>query len=742
MPRLTDISIARKIQVLVAIAALGIAIVGGASLWANRTLASVTNDLGDTQLPAVRHMALCDMYHDGILACVYRALVVDEAEIPAVVAEVEGFADEFQGHLDALAGLAIDADAHAALEATRPALEAYAEVSVAAVHHVAAGDRAAALAELPRVIALFDELEVANGALGEHIEKDAQAAVGAAHARSNAATWWIGGAILAIAALACIVGHTVARSIVTPLSTAVDVLESGDIGSLAEVRSNDEIGRMARAVEENMERLEANSREIAAQKELADAAARRMEESKRAAEASAQRAEQLAAEAARVAAMVENSPTPMLFVDQSLVVRYRNPAAESALVRIGPPWSAVRENDAPLANFYRHDSGNENFLAQARNLPHAELRAYGKEQVRVALSAMNDPQGRRIGTLVAFDVVTEQIENQRRAEELTAAELRRAQDIEARVARMLDAVDRASRGDLTVSIDTEGGDAIARMAGALDTFVRDLRQSVGRIRKGCETLASSSDRLHTVSERMSNEVLQTADQVGVVASTANHMSSSISTVAESTRGMESAIQEIARSASSVAQVARQAVTTAEQTNSTVVALDASSEEIGQILKTITAIAEQTNLLALNATIEAARAGDMGKGFAVVANEVKELAKETARATTDIASKIEAIQGGSRGAVAAITRIGEIIREIDGLQATIVAAVEEQSATTREISRHVDHASGSTNEISRNMDEVATAARHTTDGARDSLDVAVQVSKLADELLAAVGQFKV
>jgi PAS domain-containing protein len=328
MPRLTELSIARKIQVLVAIAALGIALVGGASLWANRTLAAVTMDLGDTQLPAVRHMALCDMYHDGILACVYRALVVDEAEIPLVVAEVEGFADEFRGHLDALEGLAIDVDAHAALAATRPALDAYAEVSVSAVHHVAAGRRDAALEQLPRVIALFDELEVANGALGEHIEGDAQAAVAAAHARSTAATWWIGGAILAIAAIACLVGHSVARSIVLPLSTAVDVLESGDIGSLSDVRSNDEIGRMARAIEGNMERLEANAREIAAQKELADAAARRMEESKRAAEASAQRAEQLAAEAARVAAMVDNSPTPMLFVDQALVVRYRNPAAE------------------------------------------------------------------------------------------------------------------------------------------------------------------------------------------------------------------------------------------------------------------------------------------------------------------------------------------------------------------------------------------------------------------------------
>src|SRR5262249_33251521 len=160
-----------------------------------------------------------------------------------------------------------------------------------------------------------------------------------------------------------------------------------------------------------------------------------------------------------------------------------------------------------------------------------------------------------------------------------------------------------------------------------------------------------------------------------------------------------------------------------------------------VVKVITSIAQQTNLLALNATIEAARAGEAGKGVAVVANEVKELAKQTAKATEDISRKIEAIQTHTQGAVEAIEQIGKIINQINDIQNTIASAVEEQTATTGEISRNVNEAARGSTEIAHNVTGVAQAARSTTEGAGDTKRSADELSRMAHDLQALVSQFK-
>src|SRR3978361_1082120 len=189
--------------------------------------------------------------------------------------------------------------------------------------------------------------------------------------------------------------------------------------------------------------------------------------------------------------------------------------------------------------------------------------------------------------------------------------------------------------------------------------------------------------------------------------------------------MAASINEIAQNASEAAQVAQSAVRVAETTTATIVKLGTSSQEIGAVVKTITSIAEQTNLLALNATIEAARAGEAGKGFAVVANEVKELAQETARATEDIARPVEAIQGDTTRAIAAIGGISEVIGSINDYQLTIASAVEEQTATTAEMSRNVTEAATGAGEIAAHMTGVAAAA-----GATGSGEIAANITGVA------------
>ncbi len=173
--------------------------------------------------------------------------------------------------------------------------------------------------------------------------------------------------------------------------------------------------------------------------------------------------------------------------------------------------------------------------------------------------------------------------------------------------------------------------------------------------------------------------------------------------------------------------------TTQETNDVVKELGTSSQEIGEVTKVISSIAQQTNLLALNATIEAARAGDAGKGFAVVANEVKELARQTAKATEDITQKIGAIQRNSSRAVEAIGGIAQAVDKLNGISGTIAAAVEEQTATTNEVSRVINTASGNVRHISSSVQLVSTAADENSAAATSTLDASQHLSQLAEKL---------
>lgn len=170
-------------------------------------------------------------------------------------------------------------------------------------------------------------------------------------------------------------------------------------------------------------------------------------------------------------------------------------------------------------------------------------------------------------------------------------------------------------------------------------------------------------------------------------------------------------------------------------------LGESSAGIGNVIKVITSIAQQTNLLAPNATIEAARAGEAGKGFAVVANEVKELAKETAKATEEISHKIQAIQTDTKGAVAVIQQISAVINQINDISNTIASAAEEQTATTNEIARNVGEAAKGSSQIAENIVAVANTARSTKEAASDSQNAAQELARMASGLHDLVNQFQ-
>ncbi|NOU31919.1 MAG: PAS domain-containing methyl-accepting chemotaxis protein [Polyangiaceae bacterium] len=267
-----------------------------------------------------------------------------------------------------------------------------------------------------------------------------------------------------------------------------------------------------------------------------------------------------------------------------------------------------------------------------------------------------------------------------------------------------------------------------------------MNQVLKGVAANAVTLTSSSEELSAVSQQMSANAEETAVQANTVSAAAEQVSRNVQTVAAGTEEMSVSIREIAKNAAEAARVASSAVSVAASTNVMVAKLGESSDEIGKVIKVITSIAQQTKLLALNATIEAARAGEAGKGFAVVANEVKELAKETAKATEDISLKISAIQSDTTGAVAAIGQISNIINQINDIQNTIASAVEEQTATTNEMSRNVAESAKGVDEIAKNVTGVAKAAQDTTAGAASSLQAARSLSGMAVDLEKLVGQF--
>ncbi len=325
-------------------------------------------------------------------------------------------------------------------------------------------------------------------------------------------------------------------------------------------------------------------------------------------------------------------------------------------------------------------------------------------------------------------------------------------------------------GDLTHRLTIKSKDELGELAKWFNIFIekvqlliREMAQHAGKVQSSSQGLLTTSESLSAGADRTSlkaSTVASAGEEMSVnMASVATSMAeatSNVNMVASAVEEMTATINEIAENTEKARSITSQAVTETESATNQINNLGAAALDIGKVIETITEISEQVNLLALNATIEAARAGESGKGFAVVANEIKELAKQTASATNEIKKRVQGIQDSTKGTVAEIVKISQVVEQVNQIVGTIATAVEEQSATTREMSESVTQVSfgiGEVNDkvsqsskvssdIASEITKVMVAAQEMSNGSRQVDSSSHGLSELADELYRMVGRFKV
>ncbi|MFK7852552.1 MAG: methyl-accepting chemotaxis protein [Granulosicoccus sp.] len=329
------------------------------------------------------------------------------------------------------------------------------------------------------------------------------------------------------------------------------------------------------------------------------------------------------------------------------------------------------------------------------------------------------------------------------AKQLAKSKLEEAERVRVQVDSLLESVNEAANGNLAVRIRTSGDDdSIARVGIALSQLLESLRYNFQEISANTHTLTESASQLMLTSGELGKDSSENSSEIEHVASSAKKINKDVQIAATATEQTNVAIREVSRCASEAVAVGQDAVALANSANTTVKQLSDSSKGIGDVLKVINSIAEQTNLLALNATIEAARAGDSGKGFAVVASEIKELARETARATDEISDRIQTIQSDAVNVEQVIGQISNIILQIENYQATVSAAVEEQTATTREIHGNVSSSATDSASISEHMEAIAERAERAKFSAELVESSAESLNDIAMRLQDLIGSYSI
>jgi len=374
-------------------------------------------------------------------------------------------------------------------------------------------------------------------------------------------------------------------------------------------------------------------------------------------------------DAFRLNQMVDGQPAPVMLCAPDFTISYANRAARDILNRMDA-GSDRRPSEAVGRNvldFHKKPEFVKKVLSDVANLPYKGKFTMAGVTIENWVDIIRDKNGRQLGTMLSWKDVSEYVH-------------------------------------------------------LAESFENEVRTMARGVATDCASLGDKADTMSRTAEDARRESATVSDA-------SQQAAYNVETVAAAAEELTASISEISRQVASSATMARNTAEEASSANATLESLVAAAQKIGDVVKLINGIASQTNLLALNATIEAARAGEAGKGFAVVASEVKGLANQTASATEEIGSQVLQMQEVTRDSVAAIQRVIAVIGEIDTNAAAIAAAVEEQGAATKEISRNVQQAASSTQQVTSSIVTVATAADN---AGRDAGEMLIRMRKLSQE----------
>jgi methyl-accepting chemotaxis protein len=500
----------------------------------------------------------------------------------------------------------------------------------------------------------------------------------------------------------------------------------------------------------------------------------------------------------RTQQMVDKSPINTMFCTPDGVMTYMNEATVTALNQL-QEYLPAKVSDLVGNNidwFHKNPEHQKNIIKDARNLPHSAIIDLGPEKLDLLVSPVIGLNGDYLGASVTWDIVTSKLKSE--VERTTVKQMVDLSPINTLMAtadgtmiymnKASEATLRSIESDLPERVDYMIGKnvdifhsnpafprkiftnpqnlphkaiidigenkASLSVSAVLDDkgnflgpmvnweLITERVNLVTDLTGSSEELAAAANSLLKTANSLSAGAEETSAQANTASVASEEVNAGVQTVTSNMEEMTSAIKEITKTTSESSKMSADAMEMASDTNEIIKQLGESSMDIGNVIKVISSIAQQTNLLALNATIEAARAGEAGKGFAVVANEVKELAKQTAKATSEITAKIEAIQGDSKQAVTAIHEISQAIEKVNQFAGNIAASVEEQAATTNEVTRIVTESAEGVTQITENIGQVSQAAETTGKDAQTTQEAARLLGEMAETIKGHISKIQV